>query len=107
MRQLCTYFDRNFLVKGLTLYRSLVRHMPGKFELWVLCLDDITYELLSRLALDGLHPISMSEFEAGDTALLAAKETRSRVEYFFTCTPSLPLFVLRRNPGLETVTYLD
>lgn len=107
MHQLCTYFDRNFLVKGLTLYRSLVTHIPGKFELWVLCLDDITYELLTKLALDGLNPISMAEFEAGDTALLAAKGSRSRVEYFFTCTPSLPLFILRRNPEAETVTYLD
>ncbi|HLH29737.1 MAG TPA: glycosyl transferase, partial [Terriglobia bacterium] len=107
MHHLCTYFDRNFLIKGLTLYRSLRSHAPDRFELWVLCLDDFTYDILKQLDLKDLHPISMHEFEAGDTELLQAKTNRSRVEYFFTCTPSLPLFVLRQNPGIQTVTYLD
>jgi len=106
-RYFCTYFDSNFLIKGLTLYRSLAKHVGGKFHLTVLCLDDFTYKTLIKLNLDGLHPISLSEFEAGDTELLAAKGNRSPVEYYFTCTPSLPLYVLRKNPKAEMVTYLD
>ena len=103
----CTYFDRNFLTKGLALYRSLSEHMTGEFTLWVLCLDDFTYETLMKLSPKGLRPISMSEFESGDEELLKAKTNRSRVEYFFTCTASLLLFALKHNPGAETVTYLD
>jgi hypothetical protein len=103
----CTYFDRNFLIKGLTLYRSLIANVPRGFTLWVLCLDDFTHETLSKLALEGVRPISMSEFEAGDSKLLEAKTNRSRVEYFFTCTPSLPLFVFRQNAEVEIVSYLD
>jgi len=106
-RHFCTYFDSNFLVKGLTLYRSLVQHVAEPFTLWVLCLDDSTYRTLSELALPNLRPLSLDEFEAGDTDLIAAKQNRSRVEYFFTCTPSLPLYIFRRNPDAGMVTYLD
>ena len=107
MYHFCTYFDRNFLIKGLTLYRSLVANVQGQFTLWVLCLDDFTHRTLVKLAPEGVRPISMSEFEAGDNALSNAKSNRSRVEYFFTCTPSLPLFVLRQNPDAELISYLD
>lgn len=107
MYHFCTYFDRNFFVKGLTLYRSLVEHVVSPFTLWVLCLDDLTYEALVKLAPKGVRPISMSEFEFGDSVLLQAKSNRSRVEYFFTCTPSLPLWVLNHNPEADLVSYLD
>ena len=46
----CSYFDSNYLSKGLALYRSLVRHAVP-FRLWVLCFDDLAYETLRRLAL--------------------------------------------------------
>lgn len=36
----CTYFESNYLVKGLVLYRSLVRH-AAPFRPWVLCLDGL------------------------------------------------------------------
>lgn len=51
--------------------------------------------------------IALEDFEKGDEALLRAKETRSRVEYYFTCTPSLPLFILNNFPSLKGTTYLD
>src|SRR5262249_4488443 len=97
-RHFCTYFDSNFLVKGLTLYRSLVQHVRESFTLSVLCFDDLTYQTLTRLSLPNLKPISLAEFEEGHDDLARAKQNRSRVEYFFTCTPSLPLFLFRRNP---------
>ena len=106
-RHFCTYFDSNFLVKGLTLYRSLIQYLHEPFTLSVLCLDDLTHRTLTKLSLPGLQPISLAEFEAGDVDLAKAKQNRSRVEYFFTCTPSLPLFLFRRNPDAEIVTYLD
>jgi hypothetical protein len=38
---------------------------------------------------------------------LQAKGNRSRIEYYFTCTPSLPLYVLDRDADVDLVTYLD
>ena len=106
MRFFCTFFDRNYLSRGLALYRSLQEHCP-EFRLWVLCMDEATYHYLTRLGLPGLEPIALKDFEAGDAPLLAAKQNRSRVEYYFTCTPSLPLYVLNHRPAVDLVTYLD
>jgi len=102
----CTYFDRNYMARGLALFRSLQAHDPD-CELWVLCLDEVALAILSRLALPGLHPIALADFEAGDEALLRAKQNRSRVEYYFTCSPSLPSYLFRIRPDLTAITYLD
>jgi len=102
----CTYFDINYLIKGLALYRSLVRQAIP-FRLWVLCFDEPTYEILRHLELPEIVPISLAEFEEGDAELLGVKANRSRVEYYFTCTPSLPLYVLKHNADIDVISYLD
>jgi hypothetical protein len=102
----CTYFDSGYLPRGLALYHSLRRHAPTA-TLHVLALDDETHRQLSRLSLPGLKVIRLDEFEQDDAALLAAKSNRSGIEYYFTCTPKLPLYVLDRNPHLERVFYVD
>ena len=106
MYYFCTYFDQHYLTRGLTLYRSLRKHCP-EFKLWVLCMDDTAYRILRALELPGINPISLEDFESNDQALQIAKTNRSRIEYYFTCTPSLPLFVLNNWPEVDLVTYLD
>lgn len=106
MQYYCTYFDREYLFRGLALYRSLERH-SSSFILWVLCFDEVTHTILREMKLPGLQTISLEEFEEGDHKLLEAKKTRNNVEYYWTCTPSLPLYILRRNPGIDAITYLD
>jgi len=106
MYNFCTYFDQNYLVQGLTLYSSLTRH-ADPFVLWVLCLDDLTYDLLSRLDLQNLRAIPLAELEGDDKPLLAAKQDRTQVEYYFTCTPSWPLYILNHFPEVDVITYLD
>ena len=103
----CTYFDINYLPRGLALYTSLKRHCRNPFVLWVLCMDDETYQVLAHMALSEVRPVSLAEFESGDDELVAAKSTRSKVEYYFTCTPSLPLWVLNNHPEVDLITYLD
>jgi hypothetical protein len=106
MYHFCTYFDRNYLVRGLALYWSLVRH-ASPFTLYVLCLDGYTRDLLARLGLPEVRLIPIEDFEAGDADLVEAKNNRRRIEYYFTCTPSLPLYVLDHFPGIDVITYLD
>jgi hypothetical protein len=105
-RHFCTYLDRRYLSRGLALYESLRRHCP-QFKLWVLCLDEPSHSALTALALPDAAPIRLADFERGDALLQAAKSNRSLVEYYFTCTPSLPLFLLRRQPEIDTLTYVD
>ncbi len=106
MYYFCTYFDRHYLPRGLALHRSLTRHAQP-FVLFVLCFDDFTYDFLSRLGLPTLRPIALDQFERGDTALLEVKKTRNTLEYYYTCTPSLPLYILHHFPEVDLVTYLD
>ena len=106
VRQFCTYFDSNYSAMGLALYHSLSRQRIS-FQLWVLCLDQACHDLLARLALPGIRPILLEDFERGDDALRAAKANRNTIEYYFTCTPSLPLYILRHNPDIDLITYVD
>jgi hypothetical protein len=89
MFHFCTYFDSNYLISGLTLYRSLVRH-AHPFHLWVLCMDEQVFQILQTLALPEISPISRDEFEKGDSELIKAKGNRSHIEYYFTCSPPCP-----------------
>jgi hypothetical protein len=59
------------------------------------------------LALPEVVPISLSEFEKDDAGLAKARAGRSVIEYYFTCTPSLPLYVFRGWPQVDLLTYVD
>src|SRR5665213_3674718 len=106
MRYFCTYFDHNYLTRGLVLYQSLARHCRD-FKLWVLCMDDLSHQIMEQLALPNVALITLEEFERDDAPLREAKANRSRVEYCWTCTPSLPLFIFRIDPTVDLITYLD
>ncbi|HVO24567.1 MAG TPA: glycosyl transferase [Candidatus Margulisiibacteriota bacterium] len=106
IRYFCTYFDQYYLPRGLALYRSLKRHCRD-FQLWILCLDGTSHSVLANLQLPELHLIRLEDFERNDEALRQAKLNRTTVEYYFTCTPSLPLFVFRQCPDIGLLTYLD
>lgn len=105
-RHYCTYFDHRYLPRALLLHESLRRHDPDSV-LWALCMDDPAYDALRALGPPGVRPVSRAEFEAGDEALVAAQRDRSLIEYYFTCTPSLPLWVLEHAPDTDMVTYVD
>jgi len=100
----CTLFDKNYFSKGLTLYYSLLKHCDS-FNLWILCMDSFTYDTLREMNLKHVELIELKDFE--DPELLIAKKNRKIVEYYFTCTPSLPLYILKKNKDLEMIAYLD
>ena len=106
MFNFCTYFDQHYLARGLALYSSLRERCP-EFRLWVLCMDDTTYRTLTELNLHGLCPIALEEFERNDEPLKTAKANRSKIEYYFTCTPSLLLYVFNHWPEVDLITYID
>lgn len=103
-RNYCTLFDQNYLIKGLTMIRSLARHCAS-FRLYVLCMDDVTHQILGALALPQLVLIRLEDFE--DPDLLRVKQERSRAEYCWTCTPCILDYVLRLEPAIDLLTYLD
>ena len=106
MRHYCTYFDSNYLLRGLTLFRSLEAH-AGEFTLWVLCCDEAAVAALQTLNLENLRAFKLSEVEDFEPILAEVKGDRNRAEYLWTLSPIWPLFLLENQPQIEMITYLD
>jgi hypothetical protein len=103
MFNFCTLFDANYLTRGLALYESLCQ-VSFDFHIYCFAFDDGCYKMLKKLNLNHATVISLSEFE--DEELLSIKTTRSRMEYCWTCTPSIIRYALNKY-NLESCTYLD
>ncbi len=99
-----TCFDKNYILKAMAMYFSLIRHNPSA-SLWVLPMDTETKRLLGKMKLKNLYLIDKKDFE--DKKLLEAKKNRSRVEYIWTCTPSLPLYIFKKDKLVKYVVYID
>lgn len=106
-RYYCTYFDRKYLTRGLALIESLRRTEVSNWEIFVLCMDEMTRVVLRGLALPNVRLIPLHEIEARDKELLAVKPARTTVEYYWTMTPTVILRILERNPAVKQLTYLD
>ncbi len=106
MRFFCTYFDHRYLNRGLALHRSLRKHCPD-FRLWVLCLNDTAFELLSEMEIPEIEAVRLGDFEKRNPEMLGAKQNRSLIEYYFTCTAAWMMDVLTQNSQIDLLTYLD
>lgn len=102
---LCTLYNSLYLDKGLVLYDSLCE-CSKDFILYVLCMDDKCYEVLSDINQSNHIPIRLTDFEKGDDELLEAKSNRSFGEYCWTCSSSLIKYVLNEYK-YEICTYID
>jgi hypothetical protein len=105
-REFCTLFDRNYVFKALVVHRSLLRHCPS-FHLTAFCFDDEARRVIETLELPSLSTVGLDDLEAFDAELLSVKPDRTAVEYLWTSTPSLPLYMFAAKPELHEVTYLD
>lgn len=115
MIRLCTYFDRRYLLKGLALLASLERHMAQPWCIYVLCLDEETWQALYRLAVLPktrifpeltVYPIRLELLEGTDPELWTLKAERSPREYIFTLTAPWILALLD-GQGLPELSYID
>lgn len=88
------------------MYRSLRRHSPG-CRLFALCFDEAAYDRVTSLKPEGMVPLRLADLEASFPELPAVNPTRSGHEYYLTCTPFLPLYLLARFRDIELITYLD
>ena len=102
---LCTLYNSLYLDKGLVLYDSL-KDCCQDFVLYVLCMDERCYEILSDINADNMIPIRLEDFEKGDIELLDAKSNRPMGEYCWTCTPSLIRYIFNEYQ-YGVCTYID
>lgn len=94
-----TYFDKNYLSKGIALYKSLKEQcLSLSFELHVLCLDNFTFEYFQDKMDEypEVKALKLTELEERDVELRLCKPSRSIIEFYFTLSPCLPLFLLEK-----------
>ena len=99
-----TLFNNLFLPQGMALHRSMTRNV-GNFCLWIICVDETTFNVLEELKLKNTRLLLLSDLETPE--LLRVKEKRTIVEYCWTLTPFAPKFVFEAAPKVNRVTYLD
>jgi hypothetical protein len=85
-RAYCTYFDSGYLSRGLALIESLREHGDHS-PVYVLALDEIAETFLTAHAPPNVFLLNISEIEATEPRLAPLRAERSRMEFYFTCTP--------------------
>ena len=103
----CTYFDRNYLAKALSLIDSLNKHEENDFVLFAVCLDEISRTLIEKINPRNVITISLQKIEERDNDLAAAKQNRSLVEYYWTLTPTVLLRIFQEHTEVCELTYVD
>jgi hypothetical protein len=99
----CTLFDSYYLNRAIAMYQSLSDHC-SHFHLYIFAFDDQADALLRTMNLSNVTVISLKEFE--DDKLLAIKNSRSKGEYCWTCTPSVIHYSINAF-NLDHCTYID
>lgn len=96
----CTLGDKNYILKGLALYRSL-KNTTKEFTLHWLCLDDITFTKLELLRIKNeyfknIKPYTLSGFEYSYPELRKAKNnppSKFGTQYSQYCWCLTPWFI--------------
>lgn len=111
-----TYFDSNYLTKGLGMIASLQSHDPNAY-VFVACMDQAvdnffrneieSCEMVVQFKRDRIRPISIDEITRADSKFIATRATRSQVEWYFTATSCIANFLINLVPQGDRLTYLD
>ena len=102
----CSIVDAGFLPRFLVMHKGIAAHTDGA-ELHVLCMDDVVHDLLARMSLPGVRPITLDALESFRPGLEAATRERTLSETCWTVKPVLCSFLLDRMHGMDALAYLD
>ena len=99
----CTLFDKNYLLYGLALHASLLRH-AAPFRLFMLAMDETCEAALRTLALEHVVVVPLEHVITERYAFV-----RERMSFGQMCWTSQPLLCrhVLDNFGAESVTYLE
>lgn len=103
MLNFCCHFNGAYLLRALTMYRSLLAH-PSDFHIYFYAFDEWSHGVLLGLDLAHVTVIPLQQLE--DPDLLRIKPARSLGEYIWTCTPSVTLHAIETF-GLDHCIYVD
>lgn len=102
-----TLFDQNYLSRGLCLIESLDRVLDNNYLLYILALDEHVERYFIESNKKHIILLNLVQLEEFYPELLVAKNNRSKVEYYFTLSPILPLYILEKFKHCDRITTLD
>ena len=107
MLYFATFFDKNYLSRGIVLYNS-INNVCIKFKLYVLCLDQETknYFDINTSFFEKIETVLLKELENYDVGLYNCKTNRSIIEYYFTLSPCWPRYLLEKK-SINHICTLD
>ncbi len=106
MKHFCTLSDKNFLAKGLALYKSLKKHSNEDFTLSYLTLDEKSYDIIIDSKLNEIIPIALKTLEEENENLRTAKSNRPYNEYCWTLASYFSHYLLTKK-GIDHICYID
>jgi len=101
----CTYFDHNYLRRGLLMLQSL-RSVDAETPIFVLALSDLTATVLQDCAPPGVVVVTLTRLEVAFPELLTLKHERAGIDYVFTVKPFLVLHFFAESAA-ESMMYFD
>ena len=104
MRHICTYFDSNFLPRGLALLDSLEQN-ADEFLYYVLALDTKAEEELK--ALNNKHIVVITLEDYSSYFSIDRSQFKDEKEFYFSLTPGLCLYVLKQYKEIDIILYMD
>ncbi len=96
--------DHGFLAFAITMFESLLEHLPN-CKCYLVCMDDRAYEHLRSGGPDWITPIPLDQIEYPE--LLEKKKGRTAREYCWTLSSHAFGAVKNISPEAESITYVD
>jgi hypothetical protein len=101
----CIY-RKDYLYKGIVLYESMKEH-DGNFKFFLVCMDDESLELLNKMNLIDLIPISIKDIEYFDKNIPALKGQRGEKSYIWTAKASAVLYIFDKYKEVDHIIWVD
>ena len=102
----CTYFDSNYLARGVAMLQSLRRHEPLA-DIHVLAFDELCAEVLEAMFGTTIRVIRAGTLHERDSSLAATRATRSQWEFYATHKPVLGCYLLGERGAPDGLIYVD
>ena len=103
-----TLADINYSTRVEVMFDSLEKNCNVKSKLFLLCIDDKIYNrFLVINKNENVELLKLCDLENEYKELKIARDNRSYVEYIFTLSPYLPLYILLKFKYVDRLTTLD
>ncbi len=99
----CTIASRTYVVKTLAFYSSIRRYLSD-FHLWICCVDDTAYTVLSRFELKNTTLLPIRSVETPE--ILQTRNSKSTAEYCWTLKPALCEYIFTHY-NVNRLLYCD